>query len=126
MSFFAYRPTLPVPRYSAYDGPCDCRMRRDSAGSRETQSKPSTASKRCTGPLSLCPRTACYGAVDTVIRPLNKHQCFFKTMTVLCTIRLVFHILTLILMFIFLPQETRKRKGLKEGLPDLSQYLDKL
>jgi elongation factor 2 len=23
-------------------------------------------------------------------------------------------------------QETRKRKGLKEGLPDLSQYLDKL
>jgi hypothetical protein len=23
-------------------------------------------------------------------------------------------------------QETRKRKGLKEGLPDLTQYLDKL
>jgi hypothetical protein len=26
----------------------------------------------------------------------------------------------------FLLQETRKRKGLKEGLPDLTQYLDKL
>lgn len=28
-------------------------------------------------------------------------------------------------LFIFL-QDTRKRKGLKEGLPDLTQYLDKL
>lgn len=32
----------------------------------------------------------------------------------------------LILILVFLLQETRKRKGLKEGLPDLTQYLDKL
>jgi hypothetical protein len=29
-------------------------------------------------------------------------------------------------IFLSFLQETRKRKGLKEGLPDLSQYLDKL
>lgn len=31
-----------------------------------------------------------------------------------------------ILQSFFLFQDTRKRKGLKEGLPDLTQYLDKL